>query len=60
MNDKSTVLELTEEEQEFLHMMYKENFDFDKWADDMSKAIENGEIEEAQSTKEDADFDLDF
>jgi len=60
MNDKSTDLELTEEEQEFLHMMYKETFDFEKWADDMSKAIENGEIEEAQSTKENNDFDLDF
>ena len=60
MNDKSTDLELTEEEHEFLHMMYKETFDFEKWADDMSRAIENGEIEEAQPVKEDADFDLDF
>ena len=57
---KETGYVLTEEEQEFLHMMHEENFDFDKWADDMSKAIENGEIEEAQPTKDDTDFDLDF
>lgn len=58
MNDHK----LTEDEQEFLHMMYEEEFDFEKWADGIDIAIENGEIstEPAKSNKEiDIDFDLD-
>ena len=38
--------ELTEEEQEFLHMMYEETFDFNQWADDFDEALKNAEIEE--------------
>ena len=54
--------ELTEEEQEFLHMMYEETFDFNKWADDMDEALKNAEIEEVQHQKEketEIEFDLD-
>ena len=51
---------LTEEEQEFLHMMYKENFDFNKWADELDFAIENGEIStEPPKANEEIEFDLD-
>lgn len=53
---------LTDDEQEFLHKMYEETFDFDKWADSMDVAIENGEIEEAQYQKAkeiEIEFDLD-
>ena len=32
--DNNKDFELTEEEQEFLHMMYEETFDFNQWADD--------------------------
>lgn len=60
MNDKSTDLELTEEEQEFLHMMFKENFDFDKWADTMDEAIQNGVIDaEHPKGKEPIELELD-
>ena len=53
--------ELTEEEQEFLHMMYEETFDFDQWADDMDEALKNAEIEEVlKSIKPEEDFELDF
>ena len=53
---------LTDDEQEFLHKMYEETFDFDEWADSMDIAIENGEIEEAQHQKgkeTEIEFDLD-
>ena len=51
---------LTEEAQEFLYMMYKENCDFDKWADEMDFAIENGEIStEPPKANEEIEFDLD-
>ena len=53
--------ELTEEEQEFLHMMYEETFDFNKWADDMDEALKNAEIEEIlKAIKPEEDFELDF
>ena len=53
--------ELTEEEQEFLHMMYEETFDFNQWADDMDEALKNAEIEEILKTiKPEEDFELDF
>ena len=52
--------ELNEEEQEFLHMMYKENFDFDKWADELDFAIENEEIStKPPKANEEIEFDLD-
>ena len=53
--------ELTEEEQEFLHMMYEETFDFNQWADDMDEALKNAEIEEilkAINPKEDFELEL--
>lgn len=53
--------ELTEEEQEFLHIMYEETFDFNKWADDMDEALKNAEIEEIlKAIKPEEDFELDF
>ena len=53
--------ELTEEEQEFLHMMYEETFDFNQWADDMDEALKNAEIEEVlKAIKPEEDFELDF
>lgn len=53
--------ELTEEEQEFLHMMYEETFDFNQWADDMDEALKNAEIEEIlKAIKPEEDFELDF
>ena len=53
--------ELTEEEQEFLHMMHKETFDFNKWADDMDEALKNAEIEEIlKSIKPAEDFELEL
>lgn len=53
--------ELTEEEQEFLHMIYEETFDFNQWADDMDEALKNAEIEEILKTiKPEEDFELDF
>lgn len=53
--------ELTEEEQEFLHMMYEETFDFNQWADDFDKALKNAEIEEVlEFIKPEEDFELDF
>lgn len=52
---------LTEEEQEFLHMMYEETFDFNQWADDFDEALKNAEIEEVlKSIKPEEDFELDF
>lgn len=52
---------LTEEEQEFLHMMYEETFDFNQWADDMDEALKNAEIEEIlKAIKPEEDFELDF
>ena len=51
--------ELTEEEQEFLHKMYEETFDFDKWADTIDEAIQNGEIDtEPPKAKEPIEFEL--
>ena len=53
--------ELTDEEQEFLHMMYEETFDFNQWADDMDEALKNAEIEEIlKAIKPEEDFELDF
>ena len=53
--------ELTEEEQEFLHMIYEETFDFNQWTDDMDEALKNAEIEEILKTiKPEEDFELDF
>ena len=53
--------ELTEEEQEFLHMMYEETFDFNQWADDMDEALKNAEIEEVlKTTKPEEDFELEL
>ena len=53
--------ELTEEEQEFLHMMYEETFDFSKWADDMDEALKNAEIEEILTAiKPEEDFELEL
>lgn len=53
--------ELTEEEQEFLHMMYEETFDFNQWADDMDEALKNAEIEEVlKSIKTEEDFELEL
>ena len=52
--------ELTEEEQEFLHMMYEETFDFNKWADDMDEAIQNGVVDtELPKKKEPLELELD-
>ena len=47
---------LTDDEQEFLHKMYEETFDFDKWADSMDIAIENGEIESRSMPMDDTIF----
>ena len=53
--------ELTEEEQEFLHMMYEETFDFNQWADDMDEVLKNAEIEEVlKSIKPEEDFELEL
>ena len=53
--------ELTEEEHEFLHMMYEETFDFNQWADDMDEVLKNAEIEEVlKAIKPEEDFELDF
>ena len=53
--------ELTEEEQEFLHMMYEETFDFNQWANDMDEALINAEIEEVlKSIKTEEDFELEL
>ena len=53
--------ELTEEEQEFLHMMYEETFDFNQWADDMDEALKNAEIEETlKAIKPEEDFELEL
>lgn len=53
--------ELTEEEQEFLHMMYEESFDFNKWTDDMDEALKNAEIEEVlKAIKPEEDFELEL
>lgn len=53
--------ELTEGEQDFLHMMYEETFDFNQWADDMDEALKNAEIEEVlKAIKPEEDFELDF
>ena len=53
--------ELTEEEQEFLHMMYEETFDFNQWADDMDEALKNAEIEEIlKAIKPEEDFELEL
>ena len=52
--------ELTEEEQEFLHKMYEETFDFDKWADTIDEAIQNGVIDaEHPKGKESIELELD-
>ena len=56
--DERQFVELTEEEQEFLHQMFLEEDDFDKWADDMDNAIENGEIEIFKEANDDFEFDL--
>ena len=59
--EKNRDFELTEEEQEFLHMMHKETFDFNKWADDMDEALKNAEIEEIlKSIKPAEDFELEL
>ena len=53
--------ELTEEEQEFLHLMYEESFDFNQWADDMDEALKNAEIEEILTAiKPEEDFELEL
>ena len=53
--------ELTEEEQEFLHLMYEESFDFNQWADDMDEALKNAEIEEIlKAIKPEEDFELEL
>ena len=53
--------ELTEEEQEFLHMMYEETFDFNQWADYMDEALKNAEIEEIlKAIKPEEDFELEL
>ena len=53
--------ELTEEEQEFLHRMYEETFDFNKWCDDMDEAFNNAEFEEIlKSIKPAEDFELEL
>ena len=53
--------ELTEEEQEFLHMMYEETFDFNQWADDMDEALKNAEIEETlKAITPEEDFELEL
>ena len=59
--ENNKYFELTEEEQEFLHMMYEETFDFNQWADDFDKALKNAEIEEVlKFIKPEEDFELDF
>ena len=59
--EKNRDFELTKEEQEFLHRMYTENFDFDKWADDMDEAFNNAEFEEIlKSIKPAEDFELEL
>ena len=59
--EKNKIFELTEEEQEFLHMMHEETFDFDKWCDEMDEAFANAEFEEILKAIQPAeDFDLDF
>ena len=53
--------ELTEEEQEFLHMMYEETFDFNQWANDMDEALKNAEIEQIlRAIKPEEDFELEL
>ncbi len=59
MPDKRQDNELSPEEHEFLHKMFTETFDFDKWADDMDEAIEKGKIEIEPKQAEDNGFDLD-
>ena len=60
MENKKDV-ELTEEEQEFLHLMHEETFDFNKWADDMDEALKNAEIEQIlKAIKPEEDFELEL
>ena len=59
--DNNKDFELTEEEQEFLHMMYEETFDFNQWANDMDEALKNAEIEEILTAiKPEEDFELEL
>ena len=59
--EKNKDFELTEEEQEFLHMMYEETFDFNQWADDFDEALKNAEIEEIlNAIKPEEDFELEL
>ncbi len=59
--DKNNNFELSADEEEFLHKMIDETFDFDKWADDMDEALKNAEIEEIlKSIKPAEDFEFDF
>ena len=51
--------ELKPDEHEFLHQMYKENFNFDEWDDTIDEAIQNGEIDtEPPKPKEPIEFEL--
>lgn len=59
--EKNKDFELTEEEQEFLHRMYEETFDFNKWCDDMDEAFNNAELEDIlKSIKPAEDFELEL
>lgn len=59
--EKSRDFELTEEEQEFLHRMYEETLDFNKWCDDMDEAFNNAELEDIlKSIKPAEDFELEL
>ena len=59
--DNNRDYELTEEEQEFLHMMHEETFDFNKWCDDMDEVFENAKFDEIlKSIKPAEDFELEL